>query len=92
MSYEKNNEKNEHIISIISRNNIRVTAVKKTVSFDEYSVILSTACGEVEIYGENLHVESLDPECGTAIISGTFNGLNYICEKRKRRALFRVDE
>lgn len=87
MNQINNSVKDEHIITVMSRSKIKITCVEQLISYDEFSVVLSTSCGNLDIDGEALHVDSLDLEEGCATVSGCINGFNYQAERRKRRRL-----
>ena len=82
----------DHSINILSRKKVKITGVTQLISFDEFSVLLSTICGNVEIDGEELHVETLDLEHGIAVLNGSINGIGYFADKRKKKSFFRTSE
>ena len=47
-----------HELIMKDRKRISVTGVTEVVSFDELSVVLKTACGELTVDGEGLHISA----------------------------------
>lgn len=83
MSIDK--ERQEHSLTLISRNNLKITGVLQIISFDDSSVALSTVCGELDIDGTALNIDALDLDRGCAAVSGEVFGINYISERPKKR-------
>lgn len=79
-----------HNVIMRDRKNTEISGVTDVVSFDESSVILSTACGGMEIDGEGLHISVLDLSGGQVKIEGTVNGLYYFEDggKTQKEGLF----
>ena len=71
-------EKND--IAIRSRRHIDVTGVKEVLSFDESSVSMITACGEMSIEGESLKIGTLDTEKGIVSVDGRIGAVIYYDE------------
>lgn len=89
MSVEISKSDSEHSICVIARREAKLSGVIRLVSFDENYVVLSTAQGEVEISGQNMQVDSFDPNDGSVFISGEINGINYIDDApRKKKKLW----
>lgn len=86
-TYEKNTI--EHTLTLTSRKTLKLSGVKQILSFDDLTVLLETACGEMEIAGESLSVDLLDLDNGLAVVSGTISGMNYISERPKKRRWLR---
>ena len=79
-----------HNCHINSRNHIDITGVCEVISFDENTVILVTACGEMTLEGQDLHVGALDTDKGIIAIDGKISALYYMdSSSKKRRGLLR---
>ena len=72
-----------HELIMKDRTRISVTGVTEVVSFDELSVVLKTACGELTVDGEGLHISALDTTRGVLEINGSIQGLSYFDKKRE---------
>ena len=48
-----------------------------TESFDETSIVMSTAEGSLIIRGESLHIEKLSLDGGDLLVEGTVDSLTY---------------
>lgn len=81
---------NVHNVLISERKYMELGGVTDVISFDENSVLLSTACGKMEIEGSGLHISALNVSNGQIKIEGTINGLFYYneTEKSEKRGLF----
>lgn len=60
-----------------SRKHMEINGVSDVMSFDETSAHLNTACGEMMIEGENLHVGTLDLSRGLLTLDGSIDGIYY---------------
>lgn len=78
-------ERQEHAITLVSRNNLKITGVLQIISFDDSSVAFSTVCGELDIDGTALNIDALDLDRGYATVSGEVFGINYISERPKKK-------
>ena len=76
-----------HGVLIRARERLEITAVTDVISFDEESVNLDTAMGEMLIDGEDLHVGTLDTVKGVVVISGKINGLYYRTEQPRKKGI-----
>ena len=64
-----------------------ITGIADVVSFDENTIVLSTACGGLEVQGEGLHIEKLSLDGGDLKVEGTINALIYEPQGRERGGL-----
>ena len=89
MPYEENRPRAEaaHHIILEEREQLSVSGVEEVESFDESSIILSTACGGLEIQGEGLHIEKLSLDGGDLQVEGTVTALIYDGEWESRGGL-----
>lgn len=80
-------EKSHHII-LEEREQLVVSGVEEVESFDENTILLTTAQGALEIQGEGLHIEKLSLDGGDLKVEGRVNALLYGEENRPRGGLF----
>ena len=71
--------KNQNII-LENRERLSVSGVEEVIHFDDTTVILHTALGELSIQGEKLKVESLQVDNGELFVSGNVCALSYAAE------------
>jgi sporulation protein YabP len=72
------------------RNGIKIDGVNDVISFDEGGAVFLTACGNMAIEGEELHVTVLNIANGIVELSGKINGLYYFDDKPPiKKGLFR---
>lgn len=83
-------EKNErpcgrHQIIMNDCLNLVITGVTDADSFDEHSVRVFTECGELTIFGEQLHVNEMNVESGSLTVEGSVTALIYGDRRITRR-------
>ena len=66
-----------HRIVLDNRNRLTVSGVDGVESFDETSIVMSTAEGSLIIRGESLHIEKLSLDGGDLLVEGTVDSLTY---------------
>ena len=74
-------------IILENRKRLTVSGVEEVDGFDESSVQLRTALGELTVRGEGLHVEQLSVETGELIVTGEIAELAY-AETAEPRGFF----
>ena len=79
-------EMSHHII-LEEREQLVVSGVEEVESFDENTILLTTAQGALEIQGEELHIEKLSLDGGDLKVEGRVNALLYGEENRPRGGL-----
>ena len=77
-----------HHIILEEREQLSVSGVEEVESFDENTILLTTAQGALEIQGEGLHIEKLSLDGGDLKVEGRVNALLYGEENRPRGGLF----
>lgn len=77
-----------HQIALDDRRQLSISGVEEVESFDENTIVLSTAQGELEIQGEQLHIEKLSLDGGEMRVEGTINALIYQPQGRERGGFF----
>ena len=83
MTAEKSCEQNRIVID--NRSSCEITGVSEVVSFDEYSIMLVSSFGDMEIEGEELKITSFSTEKGTLSVCGKISGLLYLDASDKKR-------
>ena len=77
-----------HHIILEEREQLSISGVEEVESFDENTILLTTAQGALEIQGEGLHIEKLSLDGGDLRVEGRVNALLYGEENRPRGGLF----
>ena len=77
----------EHRIVLEDREQLTISGVEEVESFDESSILLTTAQGGLEIQGEGLHIEKLSLDGGDLKVEGQVSALIYQNERRERGGL-----
>ena len=72
-----------HKVIIDNREKTEVSDIVEIDSFDEAEVRATLKQGAMVIKGENLNIQKLDLQEGTATIAGTINSLMYVKGKTK---------
>ena len=90
MAYEESRAAGdgEHRLVLEGREQLTVTGVEEVESFDENSIILSTALGGLEVQGEGLHIEKLSLDGGDLKVEGTISALIYDENRGRSRGGF----
>lgn len=70
-----------HEITIINRQNVRISGVEEVVSADSTQVVLDTACGRLIIKGDSISMGKLDTSSGELDFSGKVTSLDYKTNK-----------
>ena len=66
-----------HQVVLEERERLMISGVEEVESFDENTIWLSTACGDLEVQGEDLHIEALSLEGGELKVEGEVDSLTY---------------
>lgn len=66
-----------HRLTLSERNVLTVTGVTEVVSFDELSVVLSTALGTLIVQGQDLRLKTLSVDGGQVEVEGSVSALTY---------------
>ena len=79
MNTEANKAENRpvHTVTMAGREKMEVHGVTDVISFDEQTVTLSTACGNMEIGGASLHIHVLSMEQGIVTMDGRIDSITY---------------
>lgn len=82
---EEINRSGKHGILMQNCSKLSVSGVTDVDSFDEKQIKLFTDCGELNIYGEDLHVNEMSVESGNVSVEGTISALIYGDKNAKKR-------
>lgn len=66
-----------HKLTLNERKNLTMNGVTEVVSFDENSVVLKTAMGNLTVHGEGLQLKNLSAEGGQVAVNGKIDALLY---------------
>ena len=83
-----------HALTLTDRAHVEIGGVVEVCSFDEESVVLVTACGELTVEGAGLRVGALDLTRGVVVVDGRvsafyYDDTNESHKKGSLRGLFR---
>ena len=87
MAYEEMRAPGEHRVVLEDREQLTVSGVEEVESFDDTTILLTTARGDLEIQGEGLHIEKLSLDGGDLKVEGQVSALIYQSERRERGGL-----
>ena len=73
-------------IVIDNRSTCEISGVLEVLNFDEYSILLVTSYGDMELEGEELKIISFSTEKGILSVSGKIRGTLYFDTSDKKRA------
>lgn len=76
-----------HHVILEEREQLVISGVEEVESFDENTIVLTTAQGGLEIQGEGLHIEKLSLDGGDLRVEGRVNALIYGAEEGRRGGL-----
>ena len=66
-----------HKLILNERQSLSLTGVTEVVSFDENTVLLTTALGSLAIHGSQLQLKTLSVEGGQIAVEGNISSLQY---------------
>lgn len=76
-----------HRVVLEDREQLMISGVEEVESFDEGTILLTTAQGGLEVQGEGLHIEKLSLDGGDLKVEGLINALVYEPQGRSRGGL-----
>ncbi|MBR6514007.1 MAG: YabP/YqfC family sporulation protein [Clostridia bacterium] len=79
--------KENQTITLTDRAAAEITGVEEVLSYDESSVRIQTALGQLTLDGEGLNVVQLDLGRGIVSVEGHIDAFYYM-EQKGRRSLF----
>lgn len=74
----------KHNITIDNREKISITDVKSVDTFDEEEICANLSEGGLVIKGRQLHIQMLDLDAGTAVITGEISMISYVQKKAEK--------
>ena len=87
---EKSKIKIPHSVILEERAKMTLTGVSDVDSFDEQTIIVRTALGELTVRGEGLHISRLNTESGELNITGSICAMAYTDDRSKSGFLSRM--
>ena len=79
----------EHHLVLEQRERLVISGVEEVARFDEETIVLTTTMGELEIQGEDLHIEKLSLEGGELHVDGRIDSIAYEEPMHNRGSLLR---
>ncbi len=77
MSFDEKSGSQVHRVILEDRSRLTVSGVDGVESFDESSILMTTAQGMLIIRGSGLHIEKLSLDGGDLLVEGTVDALTY---------------
>ena len=74
-----------HDISILNRNSLSITGIKKIITLENDNFLLDSMCGRISIKGSNLEVLMLDTDKGDLKLKGKIDSISYSDSKRENK-------
>ena len=74
-----------HKLSLEERKKLTITGVNEVLRFDDTTVALSTALGDLTVYGAQLQLKNLSLEGGQVAVEGQIAALIYEEPRPNRR-------
>lgn len=78
----------DHHLTLLNREELTVSGVEDVESFDETSILLSTAAGTLSVRGSELHIEKLSLDGGDLKVNGVIDALTYESARREQGGFF----
>ena len=78
----------DHHLTLLNREELTVSGVEDVESFDETSILLSTAAGTLSVRGIGLHIEKLSLDGGDLMVNGVIDALTYVSARREQGGFF----
>ena len=66
-----------HALSLEGRNRLMITEVLDVGSFNEQEILVNLSFGGLSVKGQNLHIQKLDPDSASIVITGQVQTLAY---------------
>lgn len=74
----------KHMITIDNREKITITDVRSVDTFDEEEICANLSEGGLTVKGRQLHIQMLDLEAGSAVITGEVSAVSYTQKKAEK--------
>lgn len=75
----------KHQLVLVQREKLNVDGVINVDSFDDREIILETDLGGLIIRGEDLHINELNLESASLIVTGYIKDLEYVGDSLSKR-------
>lgn len=75
----------QHGLILQNCESLSISGVTDVDSFDEKKICLFTECGELAVFGENLHVNEMSVGSGSVNIEGSITALIYGDRSAKKK-------
>lgn len=75
-------------ISIKNREELILEGAEGILSFDDYSLVITTSLGRLTVEGEGMVIDSLVKETKKIVVKGKISGV-YYTDNKKAKGLFR---
>lgn len=66
-----------HVLTIESREKLTATGILRVDSFSEELITAQTELGQLNLKGQNLHIDSLNADTGDMLVQGKVVALSY---------------
>ena len=66
-----------HTLNLTDREKLTLTGITEVITFDDTTVIMHTALGQVTIHGSRLQLKSLTPDGGNVTVHGQIDAISY---------------
>lgn len=88
MPEEKKMNKMPHNMILEDRKHLTVSGVSDIDNFDEETVVVYTAMGELTIKGSDLHINALNVDTGDLVVEGSIYSLVYSDAEKGKSGFF----
>ena len=80
--------KNEHKVTLISRERLEMTGIGEVESYTDSAVTAVSSMGGLTVEGEDIRIESFSSDTGKLLIRGKIDGVFYFGNDAGKRSLF----
>ena len=80
--------KNEHKVTLISREYLEMTGIEEVESYTDSAVAAVSVMGGLTVEGENIRIESFSSDSGKLLIRGKVDGLFYYGDGAGKKPIF----
>ena len=74
-----------HEISILNRNSLSISGIKKIITLESDNFLVDSICGRINIKGNNLEVLMLDTDKGDLKLKGKVDSIIYSDSKKENK-------
>lgn len=76
-----------HSVIIDSRKKLNISGVRDVESFDDETITLKTAMGDMTVKGENLKIISFNTETSDLLAEGKIHAVVYMSDAKKSQSI-----